>query len=344
MDVERVSQAMLKAAGAKKALSSNQKEELKKAHVFILEEFQRLNQEILRLKAFNFDAIVQSSATITSRPSDPAPVEIPEPEPEESLIIQPSEGQTVEALYADIVTMKPRSELGLELSQKVTAKGIVIRSKKKHHLESLKTAMKDKGFGCKFKDPKKKNPLVVFKNIPKDQNPVTFLNDICEATAELQDQKSQFKFIRVASFKNSNKYNLIASVSSQAYLQLKQTERVYLQWGQGFIWRNYIMVTQCQTCWSFDHGTRDHAASPETYEPGICFKCQGIKDEKHECGGKGVYCPNCQQHGHPPNTPQCLRYRMVMQKEMERIDYTSGKATIEIVDEGGVVEDGQSPL
>ena len=334
------------------ALSSSIKEDLKQAGTWIASTFKELNEELNKQKALNFDQLYRATQnqdnvmetvinklnTIennirlkTTTPSQDSMPTSPYPAQDaishkDTVLIKPSEENTMEKLYSDIVKLKPRSNLGISVNHRKVNNGIIIESNKIGDIDKLKEAISQKGLKCSVTQTNRRNPCITFKRISKEVNPNELLDDICRSTQELKNLRNQMKLLRTLSFPSSSKYNALVMISPNVYHALSSLPCVYLEWGQGIEWNKYILITQCQKCFSFDHGTKQHN---EDQNEEMCSKCFDIvEDEIHECDGPKKFCPNCDCDGHRPNNTDCPIYRKMLHREEDKVDYTSNKIVI----------------
>lgn len=279
-------------------------------------------------------------------------------QPDHPLIICPKQKQSATNTRQDITSLiDPVTEqIGVTRMREARDGQCVVALHNPEDMEKLKLKLtNDRAFRAQYdvREPRKRNPRVIFKGVPKDLSDEAFAEALYQHNPEISDSisdetrfKSQLRFLWHSDFGKSTptkdarkERNIVVEVPPLLRKILIKLQRVKVQW-QMISVDDHLLVTRCFNCCGLGHRssgkTRDGKTIKCPHNSLVCSHCAGnhtfkncpTKDDTtstpkcHNCTSENARLKNnrlkTDHNAFSQNCPSLTRY---LQAEYDKTDY-----------------------
>lgn len=258
---------------------------------------------------------VGQPSTHSTRPTKPRTQ--PQPKPTKSfasVLIASSQQNTVEAIEE-----KLKASLDLQgIQPKIRRLGNKVAIDCAPALaDQLKTAIETLDLHPTV--PKKPFPVVEFVDYERERDYVTFMKDLTGQHPTIKDD--QASLINTKSYAKRSVHRCRVTPALYKELNTLTSDKKKLQTTWHYVpWFLATSTSQCQKCYSWEHGTSKH---PQNDEP-LCRDCGQPRHQGKPCDNdKPKKCVNCNGTDHRPNHHSCPKAKEILRKDVERYDLDS---------------------
>lgn len=246
------------------------------------------------------------TAIVKSRPP-PAKVN------EKTLVIkarQNCDPKTVANQVFEGVNIIRKTTPNIKINKIIRSKsGAIIKAPMETNIDEMISMFKEQDKLAKIATvykPKFLDPLIILKNINKEQDVTKIPKDLCNINEQFAGLDSQIKVL-FASKSNGPAHDVYLRVSPKVFQAFVNSKHIFLDY-ESIRWLKNVHVRQCQNCMCFnpDHQSKN---CPNQQMCKLCGKTGPHKcDQIQKCGN----CMNHQFHskhsGHKPNSTECPLY------------------------------------
>lgn len=196
---------------------------------------------------------------------------------------------------------------GLRNARQTNSGAIVLEAHDTNQRDKLVQILRNHA-DIKIKDPISTNPLFIITGMEKGYSEEAFINILVQqnsdiaAKFDIETLKKDLKLITKKTCRNDCKENWILQAPADTFKFFVKKETIVFDLMRLYV-REYVSLTVCYRCSSFNHIAKYCKATP------CCHKC-GEEHESKDCKKLLLDCPNCkkskiEERRHSARDPNC---------------------------------------